>query len=55
MPWTAKDAKDKTKKASTPAKKKKWSKVANAILKKTGDEGMAIRIANSKIKGPQSS
>lgn len=54
MPWDKDDAKGKTKKANTPAKKRKWAKIANAVLKDSGDEALAIRVANSKIKGPQS-
>jgi uncharacterized protein YdaT len=49
MPWNEKDAKGKTKKATTPAKRKKWAKVANAVLRKTGDEGSAVRIANAAM------
>lgn len=49
MPWTAKDAQKKTKKADTPAEKKKWAKTANAVLKKTGDDAKAVRIANAAI------
>ena len=50
MPWTAKSAKKHSKKANTPKKKRQWSKVANAVLKKTGNEGLAVRIANGVIK-----
>ncbi len=50
MPWTPKDAVHKTKKASTPAKKKQWAAVANAVLKKTGDDAGAIKSANVAVK-----
>ncbi len=50
MPWTAKDASGKTKKAKSPAEKRKWSATANAVLKKTGDDASAVRIANSVVK-----
>lgn len=50
MPWTAKDAKSKTKKASTPTKKRQWAATANAVLKKTGGDAQAIRIANAAVK-----
>lgn len=50
MPWKASDAPKKTKKASTPAKRRKWKKVANSILEKGGSEGKAIRIANYVVK-----
>ena len=48
MPWTSEDAKRHSKKMNTPARKKKWSAIANAVLKSSGNEGKAIRIANSK-------
>lgn len=47
MPWSAKDATKHTKKAA--GKGATWSKVANEVLAKSGDEGKAIRIANSVI------
>ena len=50
MPWTMKDAPAHTKKASSPAKKKVWSSTANAVLKKSGDDASAIRIANAQVK-----
>lgn len=50
MPWTPSDGpKRHTKKANTPGKKKAWSATANAVLKESGDEGKAIRIANSRM------
>lgn len=49
MPWSPKDAPKKTKKADTPKEKEQWAKVANSVLKKTGDDGKAVRIANSAI------
>lgn len=51
MPWTAKDAKRHTKKANTPAKRRKWSKIANSALRKGSSEGSAIRQANAAVKG----
>ena len=50
MPWKSTSARKHTKKASTPAKKRQWAKTANAVLKSTGDEGKAVRIANSAVK-----
>ena len=55
MPWTPQDA-SKHKAGLTSEQSKKWSKIANAVLKgcmkDTGDmkkcEGMAIKIANDK-------
>lgn len=50
MPWKSSSARRHTKKAHTPAQKRKWSAVANSVLKKTGDEGKAVRIANAAVK-----
>jgi uncharacterized protein len=49
MPWTAAEAKSKTKKADTPEKQKKWAKVANAALKTYGDTpaGVAKALATA--------
>lgn len=49
MPWSPSDATGKTKKAKPAGQKKEWARVANAVLKKSGDEGKAIRIANNII------
>lgn len=50
MPWSKNDGPSRhTKKADTPAKKKQWSAVANKVLAKSGDEGKAVRIANSAV------
>ena len=49
MPWTGKSFKKHNKKL-TPAQSKKAAKVASAVLKKDGDEGKAIRIANAQAK-----
>lgn len=54
MPWSMKDAPMHTKKATTPKTKEAFAKVANKVLKKSGDEGKAMKIANSvvaKMKG----
>lgn len=50
MPWTMRDAPAHTRKASTPAKKRQWSTVANSVLEKTGDDAKAIKIANAAVK-----
>ena len=50
MPWTAKDAVRHTKKADSPHKQKVWAEVASAALERHGDEGKAVREANSVIK-----
>ena len=46
MPWTAKTAKKHNKCGG-----KAWARRANAILRDSGDEGKAIRIANWMQKG----
>ena len=49
MPWSADDAERHTHKATTPALKQLWAKVANDALKRTGNEGRAIREANAVV------
>jgi len=55
MPWTASDASKHTKKADTATEKRQWAKVANATLKKTGNEGRAVRTANAAVGGAKKS
>lgn len=50
MPWDDKDASSKTHKANTPAKRRQWSKTANSVLEKTGDDASAIKIANAAVR-----
>jgi uncharacterized protein YdaT len=50
MPWSLKDALSHTKKAKSPEKKKQWAATANAVLKSSGDEGKAVRVANAAVK-----
>jgi len=50
MPWTASDSSRHTKKAKSPKRKRQWSHVANSVLKRTGDEGAAVRAANGVVK-----
>ena len=49
MPWTLNDAEKHTHKAVTTELRELWAKVANERLEKTGDEGRAIREANSVV------
>lgn len=49
MPWSAKDASKKTKKAKSPKAKRQWRDVADSVLSKTGDEGRAVREANAVV------
>jgi len=38
-----------TKKAKTAKRKRQWRHVADSVLKKTGDEGRAVRAANAVV------
>lgn len=49
MPWTAAAAKRHDKKA-TGKKARQWSDVADSVLKRTGNEGLAIREASGVVK-----
>lgn len=50
MPWKANDGPARhTKKANTPKLKRQWADVANNVLKKSGDEGRAVREANAVV------
>lgn len=52
MPWDSKDARRFTHDPSVDPKK--WAAIADAIRRRTSNEGLAIRIANSKAKGSKS-
>ena len=52
MPWTAQSFKRKHNKTLNPAQAQKAAKIANGILRKTGDEAKAIRLANYLAKQP---
>ena len=47
MPWSASDAR-RHKHGLNPTESKAWAEIANNVLERTGDEGQAIRVANSK-------
>jgi hypothetical protein len=49
MPWNSDDAEKHTHKATTTALVELWAKVANECLKRTADEGRAIREANAVV------
>jgi hypothetical protein len=49
MPWAPSDATGHQKKAKSAVSKRQWSDVANSVLKRTGDEGQAVREANGVI------
>lgn len=49
MPWAPNDS-TKHKKGLGPDAQKRWSRIANAVLRQSGDEGQAIRIANGATR-----
>lgn len=49
MPWGPEDV-NKHNKNVSGSSKAKWARIANSVLAQTGDEAMAIRIANSRVK-----
>ena len=50
MPWAPSDAAAKNRKADTPRKKGQWAAIANNVLKRTGDDGQAIKTANGVLR-----
>ncbi len=52
MPWTTRAdvARHNKKAAASPARTKQFEDVANSVLAKTGDEGLAIREASGVVK-----
>ena len=53
MPWTPSEASRFTRKAKSPKRKRQWRDVAKSMLKRTGDDGAAIRAANAVAKKSQ--
>lgn len=50
MPWSPGEFASRHNKKLKGARAARAASIANAILKDTGDEGKAIRIANSKVR-----
>jgi hypothetical protein len=50
MPWEPADALTHNKSATTAHKQKIWAAVANHTRETTGDDGAAVRAANSVLK-----
>jgi len=50
MPWTGASFKAKHNKGLSPQQSDRAAAIANSILKKTGDEAKAIRIANGVVR-----
>ena len=48
MPWT-RDSFRKHNKRLSDVGAGRAARIANAVLEKTGDEGMAIRVANARV------
>jgi len=49
-PWTPKSFREKHNQKLTDAQARKAAAIANAILKDTGDEGKAIRVASARAR-----
>ena len=47
MPWSSSDA-SRHKSGLNKVQSRAWAEIADSVLSKSGDEGKAIRIANSK-------
>lgn len=50
MPWTAADAYRHTHLATTAKLQRMWAHVANSELEQTGDDGIAVKAANSAVR-----
>ena len=50
MPWTSRDAHRHTHRAKSARRSRQWSEVANSVLRRTGDEGAAVRAANGVVR-----
>lgn len=49
MPWTSNDA-SRHNKSLSGSSKERWARIANAVLSKSGDEALAIKTANARVK-----
>lgn len=49
MPWDARSFASRHNRKLSPARAGKAARIANAVLRSTGDEGKAIRVANAQI------
>jgi uncharacterized protein YdaT len=53
MPWTPKEFRERHNKSLSDKEARRAAAIANAVLKKTGDDGKAVRTANAAVKrGP---
>lgn len=51
MPWTASTFRSRHNKGLSPGQSRRAAKIANGILRSTGDEKLAIATANARVKG----
>lgn len=49
MPWSSNDA-DRFKKGLSENSKRRWAEIANEVLRKTGNESNAIKVANGATR-----
>jgi len=54
VPWKPSQATKHNHSVKSPKRKRQWSAIANSVLKSTGDDGKAIRIANGVVKKSKS-
>jgi len=52
MPWTGESFRARHNKKLSPRRAVKAAGIANAILRDTGDEALAIRTANARVRSP---
>lgn len=50
MPWTAEEFRKKFNKDLTDKQAKKAAQIANRVLQDTGDEALAIKTANARMR-----
>lgn len=50
MPFSSGDATRFKRDVNSDGQKERWARIANSVLKRTGDEGRAIRAANANSK-----
>lgn len=51
MPWTVADVEHK-KRGLSKDQKRKWVRIANAVLEQTGNDAVAISVANKQVGRP---
>ena len=51
MPWNPREFRSRHNKKLSDLQAERASHIANAVLERTGDEGLAIRVANARARG----